>query len=109
MTWSVDSKSVSMANFSDHVTEIIIRYGRAECGVGVLWRFACLVVDPVSVGVFAFLSDSAMGPAYSWLFQLVGVGSGLICCLVIGGLTGGFLSLRNFSSVVLHPRYLPVS
>ena len=100
---------IGLANFSDHVTEIIVRYGHARCGVGVLRRFACLVADPVSVGVFAFLfgcttvgrvSNSALDPACSWLFQLLGVGSGLICCLVIGDLTGGFLLLRNFNIVV---------
>ena len=43
------------------------------------------------------------------LFKLVGAGLSLVCCLVIQGSTGGFLLLRGFSDVILHPRGLRVS
>ena len=40
---------------------------------------------------------------------LDGAGHSLVCCLVIWGSTGGFLFLRYFIGVVLHPRDLQVS
>ena len=43
------------------------------------------------------------------LFRLVGAGLSLVCCLVIRGSIGGFLLLRDFNSVALHPRGLQVS
>ena len=36
-------------------------------------------------------------------------GLSFVCCLVIRGLTGGFLLLRYFSSIVSHPGVLQVS
>ena len=41
------------------------------------------------------------------LFKLVG--TGLVCCLVIRGSTGGFLLRQYFSYVVSHPRVLQVA
>ena len=43
------------------------------------------------------------------LFKLVGTGLSLVCCLVIWGSIGGFLSLRDFSGVVSQPRVLRLS
>ena len=60
-----------VTDFSDQFRKIIMRYKRVGCGLGVMRRSACLVVDPITVDGYAALfnctpvdraSDSMMAP-----------------------------------------------
>ena len=62
---------VGSNNFSAQFIKIISHYKKIGCGINVLQQTACLVVDPITVGNFAFLfsctpvgrtSDSMMVP-----------------------------------------------
>ena len=45
---------VGSDGFSAQFVEVVSHCGKVCCGVGVMWRTACLVVRPVVVGRFAF-------------------------------------------------------
>ena len=70
-------KIVGSNNFSAQFIKIISHYRGVGCGVDVLQRAACLVVDPVAVGGFAFLfgcapvgraSDSVVVPTWGLIY-----------------------------------------
>ena len=52
-------KIVGSNSFSAQFIKIISHYKRVGCGVNVLQQTACLVVNPITVGGFAFLFDCA--------------------------------------------------
>ena len=78
-------KIVGSNNFSAHFIKIISHYKKIGYNISVLQQTACLVVNPITVGNFAFLfnctqvgrtSDSMMVPML-WLF--VGPTGGFTC------------------------------
>ena len=48
-------KIVGSGGFSARFIKIVSHYKRIGCGVDVLQQTACLVVNPITVGNFAFL------------------------------------------------------
>ena len=70
-------KIVSSNNFSAQFIEIISHYKKIGYNINVLQQTACLVVNPITVGNFAFLfsctpvgrtSDSMMVPTYRLIY-----------------------------------------
>ena len=70
-------KIVGSNNFSAQFIGVISHYKRIGCGIDVLQRTTCLVVNPVAVGGFAFLfkctlvgrpSDSVAVPTLGLVF-----------------------------------------
>ena len=68
---------VGSDNFSAQFVKIIFHYKKIGCGVDVLQQTACLVVNPITVGNFAFLfnctpvgrtSDSVMVPTWRLIY-----------------------------------------
>ena len=53
-------------------------------------------------------SDSKMDPTLGIHFSRLGHGPCLVCCLVVWGLNGAFLSFRYFCGIFRHPRDLRV-
>ena len=97
-----------MADFSDQLRKVVVRYRRVGCGLGVVRQSACLVVGPIAVGGCAALfgcapvvraSGSVLAPAWGCSFWWVGTGA-FVCCLIRRGSTGCLLLLRVFGGVV---------
>ena len=82
---------VGSGGFSARFVEVISHYGKIGCGVGVLQRAACLMVNPITVGGFAFLfgctpvgrtSGSVVVP--TWGLVCWWGGGGLVLWLFVG-------------------------
>ena len=93
-------KVVGSNNFSAQFNKIISHYKKIGYNINVLQQTACLVVNPIKVGNFAFLfnctpvgltSDSMMVPLS--IDEMVEFDA-LAVCRVNQGLTVGFLLLR---------------
>ena len=47
-------------NFSAQFIKIIFHYKKIDCNINVLQQAACMVVNPITVGNFAFLFNFAL-------------------------------------------------
>ena len=90
-------KIVGSSNFSAQFIKIISHYEKIGYNINVLQQTACLAVNPITVGNFAFLfnctpvgrtSDSMMVPTYRLIYCKDG--RGLMLWLIVGP-TGVYL------------------
>ena len=64
VTWSINGKNVSRADFSDQFRKVIIRYKHTGYNINVMRQSACLVVNPMTINnVASYFNCAPVGRA----------------------------------------------